>query len=340
MLKVGPESAEPIRARLLRPWWHSADGYRLPSGPGRSRRILAAAFDRQRAELALAQTAERLNLPSAAHAAEAALRIATTRMAAELFKLLAQKGHEPGRHVIMPFGGAGPTHAAMLAEEAGLAGVVVPNAAATFCAFGAAMADMRRDFVRGLGKRPLDRIADKLWSNWEALETEARAWLDGENAPLLSERLLLAVDMQYSGQSFSLTVEIPDSARAARDIDAIAEAFHRAHEAIYGFREANHSIEAVTQRLSIVGETSKPELPRIARSSSPVTPRGRRQCFHRGAWIDVSVFRREDLGAGASVAGPLVVEQDDTTTWVPPGWDLSVDELGLLKLIRTSSHVD
>ena len=79
-------------------------------------------LDRAAAEAALVPIAERIGVPTVAHAAEAALKVATARMAAELFKLLAQQGLEPARYVLVPFGGAGPTHAVRLVEEAGLLG--------------------------------------------------------------------------------------------------------------------------------------------------------------------------------------------------------------------------
>ncbi|WP_321573453.1 hydantoinase/oxoprolinase family protein, partial [Geminicoccus flavidas] len=157
VIKVGPESAGahpgPVAYGLGGTEPTVTDCY-LVLGFIDPDRFLGGAMrlDKAKAEAALAAIAQHLHLPSAAHAAEAALRVATVRMASELFKLLAQKGYEPADHVVVPFGGAGPTHAVMLAEEAKLKGVTVPTAAATFCALGAAVADLRRDFVRSLGK--------------------------------------------------------------------------------------------------------------------------------------------------------------------------------------------
>jgi N-methylhydantoinase A len=291
-------------------------------------------LDKARAEAALDRIARQLGLPSAAHAAEAALRVATVRMASELFKLLAQKGYEPSEHVVIPFGGAGPTHAVLLAEEAKLRGVTVPTAAATFCAMGAAVADLRRDFVRSLGKARVHRAGDRLWANWQALEELAEGWLVAENVPVVGRRLVHAVDMQYAGQSFSLTVTVPEPVRAAEDVQGVIDAFHQAHEAIYGFREPDHAVEAVTQRLSIIGEVAKVAMPELAPGEPSPAAHGQRPVFHAGAWLEANVFRREELGAGSAVAGPAVVEQDDTTLWLPPGWRLAADRQGLLVVTR------
>jgi N-methylhydantoinase A len=294
-------------------------------------------LDRQQSIAALDEIASRLGMPSAEAAAEAAVLLATVKMASELFKLLAQKGVEPSHHVLVPFGGAGPTHSVLLAQEAGLAGVAVPNAAATFCALGAALADVRRDFVRGLGRSRVHAAEERLWRNWDMLTQEAQEWLANEGVTVLSQRLVHAVDMQYSGQSFSLTVTIPPSVQAERRIDGVIEAFHQAHEAIYGFREPDHAVEAVTQRLSIIGEMPKVKLPELPPGQPTPTSRTRRSVFHAGAWLLADVYRREAFGAGSAAIGPAVVEQDDTTLWVLPGWRVTADRLGMLRVDRIAN---
>jgi N-methylhydantoinase A len=283
---------------------------------------------------ALAAIAEKLGLSSAEQAAEAALKVATARMATELFKQLAQRGYEPAKHAIVPFGGAGPTHAALLAAEAGMAGLAVPPAAATFCALGGAMADVRREFVRGLGHVRIHELGDQLWENWESLEAEADEWLRGENVALIGQRQIHALDMRYAGQSFSITASIPPHVRAKRDVAGLAEAFHLAHEAIYGFRENDHGVEAVTQRLGIVGEVPKHGLPDLAPGIARPEPLSRRRVFHEGSWIESSIFRREQFGAGAQAAGPAVIEQDDTCIWLPPGWTMHTNPHGVLLITK------
>jgi N-methylhydantoinase A len=292
-----------------------------------------------KSQAALAAVASKLGLASAEAAAEAALRVATARMAAELFKQLAQRGDEPAKHLIMPFGGAGPTHAAMLAEEAGMTGIAVPPAAATFCALGGAMADVRREFVRGLGHVRLHGVGDAIWDGWAELEAAGAAWLDGEGVMLLGRREVHALDMRYVGQSFSITTPIPADARAARDIASLAEAFHCAHEAIYGFREEDHGVEVVTQRLSVIGEVPKRGLPDLAPGVPQPKPKSHRRVFHRGDWIEAAIYRREQFGAGSQAWGPAVVEQDDTCTWIPPGWAVTANRYGVLMVTKVSGEI-
>jgi N-methylhydantoinase A len=122
--------------------------------------------------------------------------------------------------------------------------------------------------------------------------------------------------------------------RRSRDISGVIQAFHQAHEGIYGFREADHAVEAVTQRLSIIGEVPKAKHAVLPVQNVAPATHGTRKVFHRGAWVDATLYRREDLGGGASLVGPAVVEQDDTTTWIPPGWRLTTHEQGPLMINR------
>lgn len=285
-------------------------------------------------EAALLKIAEKLGLKTAEAAAQAALSVATAHMTSDLFKLLAQKGYEPSNHVVIPFGGAGPTHSVLLAEEAGLQKVVVPLAAATFCALGAAVADLRRDFVRSLGKSRLSSVSDIVWSGWKSLRDEAEGWLSGEKVTTPSVELIYALDMQYAGQSFSLTVPIDEATIANQDSHSLAAAFHRAHIAIYGFAEPDDAVEVVSQRLSIVGEVTKAGLPTLAERDQQLAPRRQRPVFHNGTWLDAAIYRREDFASGSAASGPAVIEQDDTALWVPQGWAVTAQSQGQLVVER------
>jgi N-methylhydantoinase A len=295
-------------------------------------------LDRTASERALKKIADRLGLSSAEQAAEAAINVATARMTTELFKLLALKGHDPAVQTLLPFGGAGPTHSVLLAHEAGLANVAVPPAAATFCALGAAMADLRRDFVAALGHVRLVETADRLWENWRVLEQQARAWLEEEAIPVLSQEIQYGADMRYAGQSHNLMVSVSAATHDANDMSGVAAAFHTAHEAIYGFRESDQAIEVVTQRLSIIGKVPEVNLPRTAEpdagskaSQKPTT----RKVFQKNEWVTVSVHQRGAMTPGGLVSGPAIVEQSDTTTWIPQGWNVKSDQRGFLLIERS-----
>ncbi|NVP57466.1 hydantoinase/oxoprolinase family protein [Mycoplana rhizolycopersici] len=294
-------------------------------------------LDKQAAETALGAIGERIGLEgrnAAARAAEGALAVTTAGMATELYKTLAARGLDPATFALLPFGGAGPTHANLLAEEVGIGRVVIPPAAGTFCALGAAAADLRRDFVRSL-RRPLtDESAQLLQDVFAELAAEGAVWLDREGEQAEGRRVERAVDMRYAGQAYELRVSLDETCRAAADV---AAAFHAEHERIYGFRDTETEIELGTARLAMVGETAKLADQTIAAGSGRPTAKGERPLFRRGAWLTAAVYDRQAFGAGDQISGPAIIEQDDTTTILLPNWRARADDAGNLHLER---HAD
>ena len=294
-------------------------------------------LDKGAAEEALAEIAERIGLAEpdgAARAAEGALAVTTAGMATELYKTLAARGLDPAGFALVPFGGAGPTHANLLAEEVGIGSVVIPPAAGTFCALGAVAADLRRDFVRSL-RRPLDAASAALLQTvFAELTAEGTAWLDHEGEQATGRRIERGIDMRYAGQAYELRVRLDEGCHTQ---DAVAEAFHREHERIYGFRDGDSPVELGTARLAMVGETAKLAQPRIPAGDGQPRASGRRPLFRRGAWLDAAVYARAVFGAGDKVSGPAIIEQEDTTTILLPGWSARADEAGNLHLERQPS---
>ncbi|GAA2212572.1 hydantoinase/oxoprolinase family protein [Nonomuraea monospora] len=292
--------------------------------------------------------------------AAGALRVATAGMATELQKIMAQRGLDPRRFTLVPFGGAGPTHAAMLAGEVGITHIVVPPTAATFCALGAAGADLRRDFARSLRRTLDDSSASRLSEVVAELADQARAWLTAQHhaAPpppadglklqrsaqtqtpqqpaeprspdaAREPRLSAAADMRYAGQAYELRVPLsPDHLDAA----TVAEAFHAEHERLYGFRDQQAPIELGTARLGVVGPVTELPPASVPPGTGTPTPDGSRRVLLAGAWHDAAVHQRARLGVGDTLTGPAIVEQDDTTVVVPPGWSGEVDQAGNLHL--------
>lgn len=293
-------------------------------------------LDKGAAVAALAQVARTIGLEGpdgAARAAEAALNVATARMATELFKGLAQRGLDPRGFALVPFGGAGPTHSNLLAEEARLSTIVVPPAPGTFCAMGAILADIKRDYVRTVRRRVDGALAGYLDELLAAMARDAKAWLDREGAIVGETVMRCSADMRYGGQAYELPVALPDAMKGV-DVAAVGELFHQAHERVYGFRDASSPIEITTLRLGIVGKVPPVESPRDASASGAPKAHARRKVFHRGGWVEASVYRRGELHPGQAFAGPALVEQEDTTTWVLPGWRVNVDAAGNLHVAR------
>ena len=294
-------------------------------------------LDRDAAERALAGIGERIGLAgddAAAKAAEGALAVTTAGMATELYKTLASRGLDPATFALVPFGGAGPTHANLLAEEVGIGRVVIPPAAGTFCALGAVAADLRRDFVRSLRQTLNAGSAKALEEVFAELSAEGNAWLDQEGNQAKGRHIERAADMRYAGQAYELRIALAEDCTTA---EAVAEAFHREHERIYGFRDRETDVELGTARLAMVGETAKLSRQEIGAGGGKPQPKGERPLFRKGAWLTAAVYARSALGAGDIILGPAIVEQDDTTTILLPGWFARADNAGNLHLERTAS---
>ncbi len=341
LLKVGPQSAGAMPGPVsygrggTQPAvtdCYLALGYIDPAGflGGRMK------LDIDAARTALAEVGERIGLrgeDGAALAAEGALAVTTAGMATELYKTLASRGLDPASFALVPFGGAGPTHANLLAAEAGIGRVVIPPAAGTFCALGAAAADLRRDFVRSIRRAVDDATAALMLDVMKELEDEGSAWLDREGETSQTRRFERGADMRYAGQAYELRVKLDEN---CRDAASIAEAFHLEHERIYGFRDTQTEVELGTVRLAVVGVTENITQPEIAAGSGTPSPKGERPIFRSGKWVSAGVYDRSALGAGDRITGPAIIEQDDTTTVLLPGWSARADVLGNLHLERTA----
>lgn len=339
LLKVGPQSAGAMPGPVSygrggkQPAvtdCYLALGYIDPAGflGGRMK------LDIDAARAALGEVGNRIGLigdDGAALAAEGALAVTTAGMATELYKTLAARGLDPASFALVPFGGAGPTHANLLAEEAGIGRVVIPPAAGTFCALGAAAADLRRDFVRSL-RRAVDDVSAAMMLNvMKELEEEGSTWLDREGNAGQARRFERGADMRYAGQAYELRVKLDEN---ARDAASICEAFHLEHERIYGFRDTQTEVEIGTVRLAVVGVTENITQPEIAAGNGTPSPKGERSLFRAGKWVSADVYDRSAFGAGDTITGPAIIEQDDTTTVLLPGWSARADVLGNLHLER------
>ncbi|MGN6768750.1 MAG: hydantoinase/oxoprolinase family protein [Rhizobiaceae bacterium] len=299
-------------------------------------------LDYAAAEQALLGIANKTGItgPNAARrAAEAALKVTTAVMSTELYKNLAQRGEDPRDFALMAFGGAGPTHGNMLAQEARVKTVIVPPASATFCAMGAILADVKRDYVRSLhlkfadGQPALDQLAEIFTD----LERQSNEWIAEEGDLLGAPSFIATCDMRYQNQAFDLPVRIPDDLRKKPDSAKLLEFYHREHEKVYGFRDLDSNAEVSTERIQVVGKIPPIKFPEIpAADSAEPTPMGYQTVFHDGKEVETPLYRRRDLAGGSKVSGPAIIEQEDCTIWVVPGSSLTVDRIG--NLIISTSH--
>ncbi len=305
-------------------------------------------LDRCAAESAISRLAGELELEPLV-CAEGIVRVAEAEMLGALRTMSVERGVDPRGFVLMPFGGAGPLHAAALARELGISRVLCPRACGVLCALGLAAAAPRRDVARTVLLRASSLTVERLSSEREALIAEASAAL--ESTP---SRVRVRHELRYRGQSFELSVEEeigpgacePDREpdphqpcwRAPRspcghaptglDPDELHEAFARVHEQRYGYRDDGVEVELVNIRVSVWGPSPALRL-RTANAAAPVTEM--RTVIFDGVPIAATVLRGEPT-PGTLLSGPALCALSESTLLIPPGWFGAVDQYGSIHL--------
>ena len=263
-------------------------------------------------------------------AAEGIVRVINATMTAAIRKLTIERGHDPRRFALCPFGGAGPMHGAELAAELGVAETVIPLAPGVHSAVGLLMTNLREDRTRTLVRR-LDAAAlEELRAVLGDLEAEGREQLrayDGV-APAVSR----AVGQRYLGQRYELSVPVGAELPALEDL---GDRFHALHDQRYGYRRDDHPVEVASAWVAVELDLHPLELPTVPAADAEPAPRRMRAARFAGVEREVPVYARDDLGAGCTLRGPAVIEQLDATSVVPPDHRLEVDRFGHLVVSRT-----
>lgn len=286
-------------------------------------------LDRGRADAAFQAVASMLGVDDVVALADSALRIAVAKMAGAVREVSVHRGFDPRDFVLVGFGGAGPMHAFLVADELAIPNVVIPRFPGHLSALGQMLADMRCDFVSAWGGRLSSLTVAALNAEIETLTGRATAVLTADGIPAELHRHTVNLDMRYVGQSF--TLPIPWSDRHA-DWTPLRAAFDARHAETFGYEDQTNDAEIVNIRLVSIGTVEKPEIGMAdAADGDPVLER--RQVWF-GDWIECPVYRRDAMPPGFAVKGPAIVEEAGGTSVVPPLWRCEVAADGALVCLR------
>jgi N-methylhydantoinase A len=270
--------------------------------------------------------------------AEGILRVATSNMIPGIAAIEGRIGFDIRDFSLLAYGGAGPTHACMLAEELGIRSIVIPPSPGTFCALGSLSADFRLDYVQTL-KTPIDAPDWDSIVGWYAeKQAQARAELTGEPS-IESLMILPTFDTRFEGQGFNTEVPVSIEIVNAQDSEAVRAGFFARYEQLYGVSQPSVPGEIVNLRLTVVGQRRRyrsRRTPGVIASPS-TSSQARRSVYFDGVRREIPVFQRSDLGVDARVSGPCIIDQIDTTIFVRPLWHGTNDDLGNLHLQQGSN---
>ena len=268
---------------------------------------------------------------SAIEVAAASIRLVNLHMARAVDIVSLERGQDPRKFSLIAFGGAGPMHAAELAEQVGVNLIIIPPYPGLFSALGMMMTDMKYAYVRGI-LRPLDDLSDDIFEEiWKEMTQEAlsnlKAKRQNETAKITFIR---SADVRYFGQGFELEVQVPPKFNR----HSLRESFERKHEMVYGYRHAGEPLEVTALRLTVTIPVVKPNLGSLQGFIREIRAESRRKVWFNEEWFDTPVYWRDELPPSLSISGPAIIEEYDSTIVVPPNWECGKAKHNCLALER------
>ena len=292
--------------------------------------LLAGAFEID-AELARKAVSENVARPLEMSDVEAAYGIHTlvnSNMGRALRAVSSERGRDPRRFDLITFGGSGPVHAVGLAEMLDISRVVVPPFPGVFSSFGLLVADVEHHFVQTYFKTFAEMEPAELSALLNNLWEQGRSQLRAEGFDDSRHEIVTQLDMKYEGQVSDLTIPFPSGEVNRQTVNTVIAAFDEEHDRSFGYSSPDTGYQLVNVRVIARGLPETPRMPErleVPVSSNASGTANRDVYFgpNRG-WASVPIVGRPSL-SGETTEGPLIVEEYDSTTMVPPGWDATTD---------------
>lgn len=272
------------------------------------------------------RVAARLGL-NVEQAADGIIRVINVKMQEAIRAISTMRGHDLREFHLLAFGGAGPLHAAAIAAELKMAGVIVPLYPGVHSALGLLMSNVRHDYIRSRMTQ-LDKISpEEMRGAFAGLESQAIRDLRDEGFPHQRISLERSLDLRYAGQGYELT--IPCTGTLERDtIATLRDAFDEAHRRMFGHAAPDETVEIVSFRVYGIGHLPPVDFPKFSNENRSLADARRetRRAWFGGVMRECPVYQRDKLDVGHFFNGPAVVDQLDATTVIPAGHSLRVDE--------------
>jgi N-methylhydantoinase A len=269
------------------------------------------------------------------------LEISAWNQANALRQVTVQRGLDVRDFTMTTFGGSGSLLLCRLVDILGLSGVLVPENPGNVSAFGLLTVDVRNDYVQTAVARHDDLDVAVVAKIYDDLTSQAGVALDREGFARADHGYQRTADLRYVGQAFEVRGPAPDSQVDETFAAVVADAFHDAHEQLYGYSfrgDARQPVEWVNLRVSGVGPIARPTLRRrpVGDGDASRAQTAVRRVFFDAAdgWVDTPVFWRPDLAPGDVLTGPAIIEEFGSTVPLHPGFVARIDELANILVSR------
>jgi N-methylhydantoinase A len=260
-------------------------------------------------------------------------------MADQITEVATRRGHDVRDLTMVAGGGAGPVHAAFIADLLHIPRVVIPPIAATYSAFGMFAMDVGRNYARSYITRAKDLDVGRVNALYREMEAEALAGFSALGVAADAVSFSRSADLRYVGQFHEVEVAVPLGELGADDVATAIDGFHARHKQLYTFSMPWQQVELLTFRLRATTPRAAFEMRRIETGGADASQALKR---HRTAWfegapVDTPVYDGASLRAGDVFHGPAIVEEDTTTVVVPASYELRVDDFRDYVLTRDGS---
>lgn len=277
-------------------------------------------LDLSKARTAIDRIAKKIGSP-VEETAEGILFLTVTKMASIIYEISVGQGYDPRDFSLISYGGAGPMHAALIAEELGIPAVVIPPSPGTFSAFGGLCSNLFRERMETI-LIPLNR-SSLLQLKYRCSEIRSELIEELRNDGEITDNIefKIELDARFVGQAHEITINFYENI----SLKEVIKIYEQKYERTYGRLDIDKEIEIVNLRIRALIPISIPRLVKQEFQSKTLQTKEYRKIYIKKVWTDCPVYDRKMLDSGSTISGPSVIEEMSSTIYIPPEWNVKID---------------
>lgn len=284
-------------------------------------------LNKRLAEIALQKLAKGIGL-DVNRTAQAIIEVATANMYTGINKVLSRRGLDPRDYTLVPFGGAGPLQACLMAREFGFKKILVPSTPGTLSAMGALCCDNKAEFIKSISTPLAEAVPDQIEKDFNELKKSALNYIKEENFSVSNTTTHMSVDMHYIGQAFQVEVPLKEGYMSYDGLSELERMFHRVHHRIYSHSDEKAPVAIMNLRVTIIGNVEKPVLKELREAEYEPRRTGTRTIQYDGKSLEAVTYDYKDLLYSNVITAPAIIEYDNATAVILDGFTGKVDRYG------------